>query len=353
MKKTLILKQLIIATFLTLTLFSCKKDDDNPNDAFLQPGNVIVLNEGQFMAGNASVSFFNTSNSDLIVDLFESQNNRPLGDVLQSIYIADQKAYLVVNNSGKIEIVDTRDFKSLGTITGFTSPRYILPVSSQKAYVSDLFSGSISIVNLNTNTITGTITTNGQTEEMLLVGGRVYVANTGSSYVYVINPNNDTKEDSILVAGGPNSMRVDQNGKVWVLSQGLTEYDQDWNIVDQVPGGLYKINPTNKSVELSFSFSTSDFPTKLNINGSKNKLYFLNNGVFSMNISDVNLPGSAFISQGTASFYGLGVNPSNGDIYVGDAIDFVQRGVVYRYSADGTLIEQFLAGINPNGFAFN
>ena len=50
--------------------------------------------------------------------------------------------------------------------------------------------------------------------------------------------------------------------------------------------------------------------------------------------------------------YGIGVNPRNGEIYVADAVDYAQAGVVRRYSDDGTLIDQFRVGINPNGFAF-
>ena len=47
-----------------------------------------------------------------------------------------------------------------------------------------------------------------------------------------------------------------------------------------------------------------------------------------------------------------GVNPHNGEIYVADAVDYSQAGVIRRYSPDGTLLDQFRVGINPNGFAF-
>ena len=33
--------------------------------------------------------------------------------------------------------------------------------------------------------------------------------------------------------------------------------------------------------------------------------------------------------------YGLAIDPTNGEIYVGDAIDFEQPGVVYRYRDTG------------------
>ena len=47
-----------------------------------------------------------------------------------------------------------------------------------------------------------------------------------------------------------------------------------------------------------------------------------------------------------------GVDPRTGEIYVADAVDYSQAGLVRRYSSDGKLIDQFRVGINPNGFAF-
>ena len=33
------------------------------------------------------------------------------------------------------------------------------------------------------------------------------------------------------------------------------------------------------------------------------------------------------------------INPVNGDVYIADAIDYVQNGVVLRYSAEGELLD--------------
>jgi hypothetical protein len=37
---------------------------------------------------------------------------------------------------------------------------------------------------------------------------------------------------------------------------------------------------------------------------------------------------------------------------VGDARDFVSRGMVWRYAIDGTLLDTFSTGINPGSFYF-
>jgi len=60
-----------------------------------------------------------------------------------------------------------------------------------------------------------------------------------------------------------------------------------------------------------------------------------------MSISDTTLPSTPFINGNGKLFYTLSVDASNGEIYVSDAIDYLQRGSIYRYSASGNLIDQF------------
>ena len=75
-----------------------------------------------------------------------------------------------------------------------------------------------------------------------------------------------------------------------------------------------------------------------------------------MSVNDVVLPGTPFIPatdrKGTKLFYSIGVNPDNSEIYVGDAINHVQNGVVYRFSPDSTPLDTLRVGIIPGFFCF-
>jgi len=51
-------------------------------------------------------------------------------------------------------------------------------------------------------------------------------------------------------------------------------------------------------------------------------------------------------------YYGLDVDPVTSEIYVADAIDLVQRGVVYRYRPGGIPVDTFRVGITPGAFCF-
>lgn len=324
---------------------SCIKDQppiDNTKVDVTSDG-VYIVNEGNFMFGNASISYYSITGDVTQEDLFKPANNKSLGDVAQSLCIYNDKIYIVVNNSGKIEVVDSKTFVLQATITGLTSPRYFVPVSNTKAYVSDLFANAISVLDLSSNTILGNIPCTGWTEEMILSNGKVFVTNKRRDKVYVINITSDLITDSIVVSYGSNSIQEDTNGKLWVLCNG------DENL--QIAAALHRINPLTLKVEQSFSFSEGS-PWRLKMNGTKDTLYYLNKGVCIMGISAADLPSQVLITEGNRSLYGLGIDPLSGIIYVADAMDYVQKSTIYRYKPDGTSIASFKAGIISGDFYF-
>jgi hypothetical protein len=330
--------------------FSCKDDDPIPvptptNSLSIGVGDgIFITNEGNYLGGNAKVSFYKFSDGTASEDLFNSTNGRPLGDVCQSMTLINGKEYIVVNNSGKIEVCNPNNFLSISTITGFTSPRYILPVSSSKAYVSDYASNSISVVNLVNNTRTGSFSFPGSSEAMVLVGNDVFVSSTNRDKVYVINSITDLLVDSISVAMGGNSLQIDSNGNLWVLCYG--------DYFTSSPGGLYRINTITHGVELSLPFTSTESPTKLCANNAGDTLYYLNYSVYRFPITSLVLPTLPFIAATTQSFYGLGIRPLNGEVYVTDAMDYAQRGKLLRYTPSGNLLDTELVGIIPGGIYF-
>ncbi len=87
----------------------------------------IIVNEGHFQQGDASLSYFDSDSQKIFSDVFKQANGEDLGDVANSIYIRDSLAYLVINNSDKIEVVNTTSFKRHQKINlpAGTSPRYL------------------------------------------------------------------------------------------------------------------------------------------------------------------------------------------------------------------------------------
>ena len=314
----------------------------NPSPSLENPG-FFILNEGNFQRGNASLSFFDRSTDTLFDGVYEGVNQENLGDVLQSMSFFEGRAYLVVNNSQKIEVVDPLTLESLGRIDGMTSPRYFLGINPQKAYVSDLFAGALSVIDLENQSVMGKIELPGWTERMALVGNTALICNYDQPYLYLVDVQEDEITDSIAIGPRGEGIVVDKRGKVWVSTgAGISNND---------PGALYEIDPQTWRVVQELRFPMGAAPSELQINAQGDSLFWLNQGVFAMNVQATALPTEPLIPE-DGLFYGLGVDPASGDVLVADAIDFVQRGVILRHSSAGEFLQEFRAGIIPGAFAF-
>ncbi len=328
---------------------SCEKNPDpSPQTdmetpeggACLPSGRKIwVVNEGNFQGGNASLSVYDPVGKEAYSAVYQCVNQQPLGDVAQSVTVRNGSLYIVVNNSGKIEVVNRSTLEHQATITGLTSPRFMLEVSPRKAYVSDLYADGVWIIHTGNHTVTGKIDVAGWTEKMLLVNGKVWVANKTSDQMMVIHPQTDVLEDSIATGRSPDSFCLDATGKLWVLCSG--------GYLESIPE-LLRIDPVTRTVEARFTFSSVyESPGSLCINNTGDQLYWLNEGIYQMDISAETLPGFPLIPAAAHLFYGFNYDFVAHELYVTDAIDYSQRGWTFRYKDNGTLLDSFQTGVIP------
>jgi len=334
-------------------LSSCKKD--NINDISI-PGNYedgyFITNEGNFGTGNGSISFVDEYGT-VENDVFASINSFALGDVVQSMSIINDHAYILVNNSSSIEVASVDSMISVAKIN-VSQPRYMAQVSDSKAYVTDWGINGVQVIDLATNTVSSTISCGAGPEGIAVGGAFAYVCNVGGwgldNTITVINTDNDVVETTLTVGDKPNSVVIDVNGAVWVLTGGYTEYDADWNVVSETAGNLVKI--VDNTIEATYAFAVGNHPEDLVINDTGTKLYYSDGSwskaVYAFDINDTQLPTTALINK---SFYSLGCN--DGYIYGTDAVDFTQSGWSYKYTVDGTIIDSVQVGIIPGGYCFN
>jgi len=312
---------------------------------------MFITNEGNFMYDNASLSYYDIDGKSVSNEVFVRSNGMILGDVAQSMTVYGGRGYIVVNNSGVIFVIDPATFKVLGFIDGLTSPRYIHFVSGTKAYVTDLYASAITVFNPETLEITGRIPTPGHKSTEQMVGCGRYVFTNCWSYddkVLVVDTELDCVVDSITVGIQPTSLALDAAGRIWCLTGGGYENSP----YGYEAPALHVINPESRSIEREFRFRLGESPSEICLNGTRDTVYFINSGIWRMDIGAQRLPIKPFLKYSGTIYYGLAVDPLTSEVYVADAIDYVQPGVVYRFKADASPVDTFRVGIIPGAFCF-
>jgi hypothetical protein len=358
MKRRLLLRLFTFA-FAWIAIQACEKDPL----PILQPGSegYFIVNEGGFGNNNTSISFYDRSANTVTNDVFAKKNGRPLGDQAQSITVFNGKAYIVVQHSAKIEVIDPGDFSSLNTISdGIQSPRYFLPITVHKAYVSDWedgFNGSIKVIDLDNMTVTKAIATGKGPNEMVLKDGKVYVANTGGfdndNTISIIDTAVDDLVLSVTVGDNPNSLRFDKDGNLWVLSGGKFAYNPDFSIdeANSTKSTISKVVNFREEKRISFDGIAYPGAAHLNINKAGDQLFYIFNGaIYSLANTASTAPAASFI--GETFYYGLAVDPFNDNIIGCVAPNFSSPGKIYVYDSNKTQLSSFEVGIAPNGIGF-
>jgi hypothetical protein len=348
MKQTISLLILLII----MLICSCHK----PSTA-IGSGSVIVINEGGYGHGNADLSIYNPTTKAVTNNIFSLENGgASLGDVAQSLYLINDTAYFVMNNSQKIVIADVKNnFKCIDTIylVG-SSPRYFLPVGGSKAYITELYANKIWVVDFRKRTLLKTIPVTGWTEQLVSWGGKVYVEEATTPTfgttpvpvhaVLMIDPATDQIVNTMHLRSDPASIALTARNKLFVLCpQDTPSYG----------ASLYRIDMASFAVEKQINFSPTRTPNYIRYSSFSNQLLYSDSGgIFVMQPTDTVIPTTPYIISQGWNVYALNANPSNGDIYISDAVDYQQASHIWRYSQSVGLLDHFSAGIISNGFVF-
>ncbi len=316
---------------------------------------VFIVNEGNFLAGNASLSFYDPILDTVYNEIFYRVNQAPLGDVANALSISGDRAYITVNNSGRIYIIETSSVKYLGKVTGLTSPRNIEVIDENKAYVTDILDSRIAVFDpglaeqADSAAAAGYIDLGSYSSEQLIISGnKAYVACWSyGDKVLIIDTGSDTVTDSIKVGKQPNSMVMDSEGDIWILCDG-GYYGSPFG---QENASLWKLDTQRGSASRMFEFAEiMDSPSEISINAGGDTLFYLNGNVY--RCATGNIEEEVFIEANGRWFYSLDIDPFDNTVYLSDAVDFVQHGLVYRYDMQQVLLDSFRVGINPGSFCF-
>jgi len=346
----------LIYVILLVVMFTtaCSDNNDGPDEpqGDYEKG-YFVTNEGPFQNGSGTITFVG-DDGQVSQNVFKTVNSEDIGNILNSMTIAEDKGYIVVNNSNKIVVVNKYTMEKEAEIKGdaIVNPRFLV-VNDGKGYISNWGDPNnsnddfITVISLETNTVLETISVGEGPEKLIVDADKLYVCLQGgygsNNKVVVIDTSNDTVITNLTVGDVPNSILADNNGDLWVLCGGNPSYTGN-----ETPGFLYKITPGNNA--LSFiEFEGTEHPSLLN-SESGMLFYTLNGKVYQMNNSDNVLP-----SEGIAGLDGFyySMNIRNGDLYATDAADYNSEGTLKIFNiSSGSLLETINTGIIPGQVVF-
>lgn len=333
------------------------------------PKGMYLLNEGNMDANKASLDYLDYTSGIYDLNLYNQVNptvTGGLGDVGNNIGVYGSKVYIVVNNSNKVEVLDLATNKHLGqvdivncrNVTFYNGKAYVSAYLGQVDNPNDP-NGIVAEIDTAALSVTRTVTVGRQPEQLAVVNGKLYVANSGDysppdyeRTISVIDPGSFTVIDTISVGINLDCVVPDGLGNIYVTSRG-DNYS--------TPADLFVIDCSADTVKKDFHLPATNLwidggkayvlSTDFNYNTGKTTISYAMVDVR----ADTILAGS-FITDGTDKNivlpYGISVNPTTKEILVTDAKDYVSPGTLYCFSPAGKREWSTTTGDIPGHFAF-
>lgn len=341
------IKQFIkIGTILLFALFALTACDSSESDKPLPKGDYengyFISNEGNFGSPNASVTFVSEDLNFTENAIYKTVNGQNLGDVLQSIAFDDDYAYLILNNSNKIEVVNRYTFKSIHTITEDVGlPRFAL-VENGKLYVTNSDTQSVNIYNTTDFGLDNSIEIGAAVEQLEEDNGFLYVQNaafgSGNS-ISVIDLNDNSIVKTITTGDGLNSIALDDDVLYALHSSGITKINTNSN---EIIADIYYEEGLENTSKIQVSDEAIYFIAGANIyKYDKNVATLANTPLVNTNVNDASW------------FIGYGFSVIDDKLFYTDVKGFSENSEVLVYDTAGNLLKTLSAGIGASGVYAN
>ncbi|MDR2951013.1 MAG: hypothetical protein LBV71_17645 [Prevotella sp.] len=345
--------------FLSITLVlgfaSCSDDDDYPVvEPPLVGTGAYILNSGKSGDNNTNIAYYDYETGKVTYGIFESINDKQLGDTGQDIITYGERTYVAVYGSAVIYVLD-KTGKILSTIESTNDgkkqqPRNLTAYDG-RIYVT-YFDGYLAKINPSTLKIEAQVAVGRNPEYVRASKGKLYVANSGGmdyntpigydktvSVVDVATFKEDKKIDVVL---NPDKMVVDSQGDIYVISNGnygdipntLQRIDANTQEVTQV-GNATWMTMCNDKLYIIYS--------QYDANWNQTITYSVYDAINEKKISD------NFITDGTDidKPYSISADPVKNYIFIGTS-NYTTNGDMYIFSTDGKLVKKIdTNGLNP------
>lgn len=363
---------ILLAALFALLLLSCREDVPLllSEETITDPGSAgagryagfYLLNEGNMGSNKATLDYYDFATGLYLRNIYAERNPsvpKELGDVGNDLQLYGNRLYAVINASNKVEVMDAQSTRRLGYVdipncryiafhegyayvTSYAGPIEIVPEYKQKGYVVKIDTTTLQVV--------GQCVVGYQPDGIAISGGHIYVANSGG-YRGASHPDNYERTISVIemetfkeinridVAFNLHRIVADPRGNLWVTSREATGN----------PSRLFFIDHQQQEVTDTIALPVSD----MWMDGDS--LYLLGMNHYSIVYTDSReVVNTGFITEGPETQfetpYGIMVHPETKDIYITDAGDYINPGVLYRFDREGRKKWSLQTGDIPSRF---
>lgn len=350
----------LISLFIPLLLIvaGCDVVDSREDDEVFA-GQVLVGNQGDFVAGNGSITRYDPATGAASTAL------RDLESIVQSIDIHDGRLYVTANTGGRVDVFDAQTLSRIGSVEALVSPRY-MAFSDEHLFVTNLYGapgafdgGSVAVVDLESLEVEHEVEVGDNPEGIVRVGSRLFVANSGfgsGRTVSVIDiPTMSVSHTLDVDCDGPRSLIADPEGDVFVFCTGQTLYDEQWEEVGATDGAIRVIDSASLSIKHRISVEgrmmSAEFGQDAFLDEENGRIFALRRN------SDETY--SALVINTTSDSVVEVLGPFDGRIgaiafdavedllYIGRIDGFTRSGGVTLYDLDGEPSRSFATGVAP------
>ena len=354
----------IVATFFLTLVFctGCELLGDNEKTETITAG-VYVANQGNFSDGNGTVTVYNPQLDKVEPDAFSN-----LGSIIQSLFMTNDRLYILANTGERIDVFDTATNDRFAQITDLVSPRYMVLTDISKAYVTNLFGasgsytgGKVSVIDLLTNTKLKEIDVGNNPEGITFANGLIFVANHGfgsGSTVSIIDTDTNEVVNTIDVeCDGPRLLITDEDNEIFVFCTGQTLYDENYNVIGETKGAVRILDGNTGTVinrmPIDGRISTVGPGQDVFYDGVHQEAYVVIDNITVLRFdTETNV-----LTDRIGPFEGdpigaVGYDSVDDRLYLGRVPGFTERGTVTIHDRDGTEVDSFLAGVAPTFISF-
>lgn len=327
----------------------CPSDDA---DCLPPPAAVFVGNQGNFSAGDGSVTVYDPEADEAAEPVAD------LGSIVQSASVHLGRLYVTANTGGRVEVYDLSEgYERIGRIE-VENPRYVAFDGQRgRVYISQQLydrPSEVTVVDAQTLEVLETVEVGGFAEGIAVSGDRVFVA-TGAfgatQEVVVLDAGTNGVVQRIDVGcTAPRSLAADADGEVWVFCAGAPASES----APEVEGEVVVLDPADGRVVVRVGVAgriDTAGPGQDAYTALSTMLLAVRDQDTLLRFNTVSNTLETAIPLDGAPIGAIAFDQVYDRIYVGRVPGFDVAGSVTIHERDGTQVGEFAAGAAPTSIS--